>query len=65
MYLIYITQYVNDIEVELINQGCQSYELKKLNLFLLMYAGIWYKWVKSKDGICCPKTWSESELRIG
>ena len=30
--------YVNDIEVELINQGCQSYELKKLNLFLLMYA---------------------------
>ena len=30
--------YVNDIEVELINQGCQSYELKKFNLFLLMYA---------------------------
>ena len=30
--------YVNDIEVELINQGCQSYELKKLNLFFLMYA---------------------------
>jgi hypothetical protein len=30
--------YVNDIEVELINQGRQSYELKKLNLFLLMYA---------------------------
>ena len=30
--------HVNDIEVELINQGCQSYELKKLNLFLLMYA---------------------------
>ena len=25
--------YVNDIEVELINQGCQSYELKKLNFF--------------------------------
>ena len=25
--------YVNDIEVELINQGCQSYELKKFNFF--------------------------------
>ena len=30
--------YVNDIEDVLINQGCQSYELKKMNLFLLMYA---------------------------
>jgi hypothetical protein len=30
--------YVNDIEIELINQGCQSYELKMLNLYLLMYA---------------------------
>jgi hypothetical protein len=30
--------YVNDIEVELIIQGCQSDELKNLNLFLLMYA---------------------------
>jgi hypothetical protein len=30
--------HVNDIEVELINQGCHSYELKNLNLFLLMYA---------------------------
>ena len=30
--------YVNDIEMELINQGCQSYDLKMLNLYLLMYA---------------------------
>ena len=30
--------YVNDIEIELIKQGCQSYELKMLNLYLLMYA---------------------------
>jgi hypothetical protein len=30
--------YVNDIEVELIIQGCQSDELKNLNLVLLMYA---------------------------
>ena len=30
--------YVNDMEIELINSGCQSYELKSLNLFLLMYA---------------------------
>jgi hypothetical protein len=29
--------YVNDIEIELIKQGCQSYELKMLNLYLLMY----------------------------
>ena len=32
------TMYVNDIEIELIKQGCQSYELKMLNLYLLMYA---------------------------
>ena len=30
--------YVNDIEIELIKQGCQSYELKMLNLYLLMHA---------------------------
>ena len=30
--------YVNDMEIELINSGCQSYELKSLNLFLLVYA---------------------------
>ena len=30
--------YVNDIEIELIKQGCQSYELNMLNLYLLMYA---------------------------
>jgi hypothetical protein len=30
--------YVNDMEIELIISGCQSYELKSLNLFLLMYA---------------------------
>ena len=30
--------YVNDIEIELTNQGCQSCELKMLNLYLLMYA---------------------------
>jgi hypothetical protein len=30
--------YDNDIEIELIKQGCQSYELKMLNLYLLMYA---------------------------
>jgi hypothetical protein len=30
--------YVNDIEIELIQQGYQSYELKMLNLYLLMYA---------------------------
>jgi hypothetical protein len=29
--------YVNDMEIELINSGCQSYELKPLNLFLRMY----------------------------
>ena len=27
--------YVNDIEVELINQGCQSYELKKIELICI------------------------------
>ena len=31
--------YANDMEIELINSGCQTYELKSLNLFLLMYAG--------------------------
>ena len=30
--------YVNDIEIELTKHGCQSYELKMLNLYLLMYA---------------------------
>ena len=30
--------YVNDVETELIKEGCQSYELKMLNLYLLMYA---------------------------
>ena len=30
--------YGNDIEIELIKQGCQSYELNLLNLYLLMYA---------------------------
>ena len=30
--------YINDIEFELIDRGCQSYELNTLNLFLLMYA---------------------------
>jgi hypothetical protein len=30
--------YGNDIEIELNKQGCQSYELKMLNLYLLMYA---------------------------
>ena len=30
--------YVNDMEIELINNGCQTYELKSLNLFLFMYA---------------------------
>jgi hypothetical protein len=30
--------YVNDIEIELTMQGCQSCELKMLNLYLLMYA---------------------------
>ena len=29
---------VKDMEVELISNGCQSYELKSLNLCLLMYA---------------------------
>ena len=27
--------YVNDIEVELINQGCQFYELKKMELIVI------------------------------
>jgi hypothetical protein len=27
--------YVNDIEVDLINQGCQSYELKKIELIFI------------------------------
>jgi hypothetical protein len=30
--------YVNDMEIELINSGCQSYEFTSLNLFLLVYA---------------------------
>ena len=30
--------YGNDIEIELNKQGCQSYELNMLNLYLLMYA---------------------------
>ena len=30
--------YGNDIEIELNKQGCQSYELNLLNLYLLMYA---------------------------
>ena len=30
--------YVNDLEIELINESCQPYELKMLNLYLLMYA---------------------------
>jgi hypothetical protein len=30
--------YVNEMEIELINSGCQTCELKSLNLFLLMYA---------------------------
>jgi hypothetical protein len=34
--------YVNDIEIELIKQGCQSYELTMLNLYLLMYAEYMY-----------------------
>jgi hypothetical protein len=34
----FYTMYVNDIEIELIKQGCPSYELKMLNLYLLMYA---------------------------
>ena len=29
--------YVNDIEVELINQGCQFYELKKMELMIMVY----------------------------
>ena len=36
--LLLYSLYVNDTEVELINHGCQAYELKTLNLFLLMYA---------------------------
>ena len=39
LYPLLCSLYVNDIEVELINQGCQSYELKKIELvFCLMYA---------------------------
>jgi hypothetical protein len=38
--------YVNDIEIELIKQGCQSYELNMLNLYLLMYAAC--KFVENK-----------------
>jgi hypothetical protein len=39
LYPLLYSLYVNDIEVELINQGCQSYELKKIELvFCLMYA---------------------------
>ena len=30
--------YVNDMEIDLIYSGCQTYELKSLNLFLLVYA---------------------------
>ena len=30
--------YVNDIELELINNGCIPYELRIINLYLLMYA---------------------------
>ena len=30
--------YVNAMEIDLINSGCETYELKSLNLFLLMYA---------------------------
>ena len=29
--------YVNDMEMESINQNCKSYELKMLNLYFLMY----------------------------
>ena len=38
MFPVLYSFYVNDIEFELISHGCQSYELKTLNLFLLMYA---------------------------
>jgi hypothetical protein len=37
LYPFLYAMYVNDIEIELIKQGCQSYELKMLNLYLLMY----------------------------
>ena len=30
--------FVNDMEIELIISGCQTYEYKSLNLFLFMYA---------------------------
>jgi hypothetical protein len=34
--------YVNDIEVELINQGCQFYELKKMELiFIIKSPKLW------------------------
>ena len=38
LFTVLYSFYVYDIEFELINHGCQSYELKTLNLFLLMYA---------------------------
>ena len=38
LYPLLYSFYVNDMEIEMINSGCQSYELKPLNLFLLMYA---------------------------
>jgi hypothetical protein len=38
LFPVLYSLYVNDIEFENRNHGCQSYELKTLNLLLLMYA---------------------------
>jgi hypothetical protein len=37
-YICVNAMYVNDIEIELIKQECQSYELNMFNLYLLIYA---------------------------
>ncbi|XP_071123308.1 uncharacterized protein [Mytilus edulis] len=43
--------YINDIENELLSQGCQSYELKMLNLYLLMYADDTVLFSETVDGL--------------
>jgi hypothetical protein len=57
--------YVNDIEVELINQGCQSYELKKIELIFInvcwRYSNIQWKcgiFTKSDKFCECHSQWS-------
>lgn len=43
--------YINYLETELISQGCQSYELNMLNLYLLIYADDTVLLGKTIDGL--------------